>query len=61
MPLTAWADTGARAETLAEDVLLMRFTLVDPADPEREFAFVLDFSKDEYEGESTCSRGKDPC
>lgn len=38
----------------------MRFTLVDPADPDREFAFVLDFSKDEYEGESTCSRGKDP-
>jgi kinetochore protein Spc25 len=49
-----------RAKRLAEDVLLMRFTLVDPADPDREFAFVLDFSKDEYEGESTCSRGKDP-
>jgi hypothetical protein len=30
----------------------MRFTLVDPADPEREFSILIDVSKQEYSGTS---------
>lgn len=36
----------------AEDVLLMRFTLVDPTEPDREFSMVVDISKDDYTGRS---------
>lgn len=32
----------------AEDKLLMRFTLIDPSDPDREFAIVIDISKHMY-------------
>ncbi len=35
-----------------EDLLLMRFTLLDPADPEREFSIIIDISKQEYSGTS---------
>lgn len=34
----------------SEDLLLMRFTLVDPAEPLREFAICLDVSKQDYTG-----------
>ena len=29
----------------------MRFTLIDPSDPEREFSVLIDVSKQEYSGE----------
>ena len=37
---------------MTEDKLLMRFTLLDPADPDREFSLVLDISKQDYSGQS---------
>jgi hypothetical protein len=33
-----------------EDQLLMRFTLIDPTNPEREFMIVIDISKQDYAG-----------
>ena len=33
-----------------EDQLLMRFTLIDPTNPEREFLIVIDISKQDYAG-----------
>lgn len=38
-----------------EDLLLMRFTLIDPDDPEREFSIVIDVSRQEYSGEFSFS------
>lgn len=35
-----------------EDKLLMRFTLLDPSDPDREFSIVMDISKSEYQSMS---------
>jgi hypothetical protein len=29
----------------------MRFKLLDPADPDREFSLVMDISKQDYQGE----------
>lgn len=34
----------------SDDKLLMRFTLLDPADPEREFSIVMDISKSDFSG-----------
>lgn len=33
----------------------MRFTLLDPTNPEREFLIVIDISKQDYAGRSTIS------
>jgi kinetochore protein Spc25 len=38
--------------TSVADELLMRFTLLDPSDPEREFSMIIDVSKHEYTGMS---------
>lgn len=40
-----------REANLTEDQLLMRFTLIDPADPNREFSILIDISKQEYSSE----------
>ncbi|WWD19063.1 hypothetical protein CI109_103521 [Kwoniella shandongensis] len=39
---------GWKVEGIKEDVLLMRFTLIDPSDPAREFCVLVDVSKHEY-------------
>ncbi|ORY35564.1 putative kinetochore protein SPC25 [Naematelia encephala] len=39
---------GWRIEGIRENILLMRFTLIDPSDPEREFSLVIDVSKQDY-------------
>ncbi|CAD6575528.1 MAG: kinetochore-associated Ndc80 complex subunit spc25 [Tremellales sp. Tagirdzhanova-0007] len=39
---------GWRVEGVKEDLLLMRFTSIDPAEPEREFSIVIDVSKQDY-------------
>ncbi|GFZ49559.1 Probable kinetochore protein SPC25 [Saitozyma sp. JCM 24511] len=39
---------GLRIEGVKADELLMRFTLLDPSDPEREFSMIIDVSKHEY-------------
>jgi hypothetical protein len=41
---------GLQVEGLASDVLMFRFTSVDPAAPDREFNFVLDVSTEAYKG-----------
>jgi kinetochore protein Spc25 len=33
----------------------MRFTLIDPADPDREFSLIIDVSNHEYSGEFACA------
>ena len=33
-----------------DNILLMRFTLIDPSDPDREFAIVMDVTNQEYTG-----------
>jgi kinetochore protein Spc25 len=43
-----------------EDQLLMRFTLIDPANPERGFMIVIDISKQDYAGRSPM-RGRGRC
>nr|ODN89080.1 hypothetical protein L203_02491 [Cryptococcus depauperatus CBS 7841] len=39
---------GWRVEGINQDQLLMRFTLVDPEEPAREFSIILDVSKHDY-------------
>jgi kinetochore protein Spc25 len=57
-----WSVVGVRREYLhldmphrsllrcVEDELLNQFTLIDPNEPEREFSFVIDISKEDYSG-----------
>lgn len=44
--------SGGRTDSI-EDQLLMRFTLIDPTNPEREFMIVIDISKFDYSGMSS--------
>ncbi|OCF37931.1 kinetochore protein Spc25 [Kwoniella heveanensis BCC8398] len=39
---------GWKVEGIKEDLLLMRFTLLDPNDPAREFSILIDVSKQDY-------------
>ncbi|WVQ74941.1 hypothetical protein IAR50_004549 [Cryptococcus sp. DSM 104548] len=39
---------GWKVEGIKEDQLLMRFYLIDPDDPAREFSFIVDVSKQDY-------------
>ncbi|EIW67257.1 hypothetical protein TREMEDRAFT_64507 [Tremella mesenterica DSM 1558] len=39
---------GWKVEGVKQDLLLMKFTLLDPSDPDREFSLVVDVSKPEY-------------
>lgn len=41
---------GIISDICAEDQLLMRFTLIDPEDPAREFSIIVDVSKQDYSG-----------
>jgi hypothetical protein len=45
------AGDGSKLSAIADE-LLMRFTLLDPSDPEREFSMIIDVSKHEYTGAS---------
>lgn len=38
----------------SEDMLLLRFTHIDPSDDNREFSIVIDISNPEYRGTSSC-------
>ena len=38
----------------------MRFTLVDPADPDREFSLLLDVSQDSYTGMFSLTHSTNP-
>ena len=37
-------------EGIADDQVLVRFTHIDPSDPDREFSFVVDVSNKTYKG-----------
>ncbi|WVO23041.1 uncharacterized protein IAS62_004386 [Cryptococcus decagattii] len=39
---------GWKVEGIKQDQLLMRFTLLDPEDPAREFSIIVDVSKQDY-------------
>ncbi|WWC71566.1 uncharacterized protein I206_105524 [Kwoniella pini CBS 10737] len=39
---------GLRVEAVKRDLLMIRFTLLDPTDPQREFSFLIDISKQDY-------------
>ncbi|WVQ81849.1 hypothetical protein IAT38_003976 [Cryptococcus sp. DSM 104549] len=39
---------GWKVEGIRQDQLLMRFTLIDPAEPAREFSIIVDVSKSDY-------------
>ncbi|KAK4688981.1 hypothetical protein P7C73_g1111, partial [Tremellales sp. Uapishka_1] len=39
---------GWKVEGVENDLLLMRFTLIDPEDPDREFSILVDVSKQQY-------------
>lgn len=41
---------GCVIEGVEKDQILVRFTLIDKTDPEREFTFVLDVSGSSYRG-----------
>ncbi|KAE8542569.1 hypothetical protein D1P53_001349 [Cryptococcus gattii VGV] len=41
---------GWKVEGIKQDQLLMRFTLIDPEDPAREFSIIVDVSKQDYSG-----------
>lgn len=51
MSFLALSKNGMEANGI-EDQLLMRFTLIDPTNPEREFMIVMDISKQDYAGKS---------
>jgi kinetochore protein Spc25 len=36
----------------------MRFTLIDPADPNREFSILIDISKQEYSSKLVITKGR---
>jgi hypothetical protein len=51
-------------DPFTEDVLLFKFTQIDPSDPSCEFQFVLDVSDRMYKGRPrspTCVRMAKPC
>ena len=48
-------DPRCGADHGVDGVLLMRYTLLDPADPDREFSLLLDVSQDSYTGTSPLS------
>ncbi|WWC63294.1 uncharacterized protein I303_105894 [Kwoniella dejecticola CBS 10117] len=39
---------GLRVQPIKRDILMIRFTLLDPLDPHREFSFLIDISKQGY-------------
>ena len=40
-------------EGIADDQILLRFTHIDPSDPDREFSLVIDVSNKIYKGEGS--------
>ncbi|WVW85625.1 hypothetical protein I302_107663 [Kwoniella bestiolae CBS 10118] len=41
-------NIGFTVDGIRPDLLMMRFTLLDPSDPAREFSFLIDISKQDY-------------